>query len=137
MEYTYYIVDAKDSGDEFTIGKTEDLEEALKTARDSWDKMTPHDQRHSDIQVRHYLYDIEDENCTCFDFDTEPWYEWFAVQTDEGDVQGKGSFDFSEADAMASEYPDGHLAVIDIRTGFCEEVLSREWLDDNKRVWEV
>lgn len=71
----YYVTSIKDTGDEFVTIVTEDSAEAIKEAREEWDFLTKYDQGHTTIEVRAYVEDIEDEACTCFDYDTVEWKE--------------------------------------------------------------
>lgn len=71
---TYYIVEVG-RYDEFEIGKTDVEEKAVDMARDRWERMTKHDRKENTIEIRVYKEDIEDEDCTCFDYDTIAWKE--------------------------------------------------------------
>lgn len=52
---------------------TEDREKAIAEARDHWASLTAHDKKRSRVEIRVYAEDIEDEDCTCFDYDTVEW----------------------------------------------------------------
>lgn len=72
----YYVteIDTRDwRDDEFLIGKTEDMDKAIEMARHNWASMCEADRKHNDIEIRVYVEDIEDEDCTCFDYDTIAW----------------------------------------------------------------
>lgn len=135
----YYHIYEIGERDEFLIGTTDDIFEACAMARDAWDRLTPHDQKHNQIEIRHYLYDIEDENCECFDYNiaSEAWYYWFAVLLDEEDCDhGYGSFDWFEALNMADElydqYPSVQIATVDYRDDYCIECESYEDIKRNR-----
>lgn len=68
----YYVIDNKGS-DEFTCGKYAELREAIKAARNEWDKLTANEKKTHDIEVRQYAEDIENENCNNFDYDCFDW----------------------------------------------------------------
>lgn len=70
----YYVISIV-KGDEFTEGKFEDLNEAIKCARDAWDRLTRYDKQYQEIEIRQYEEDIEDENCENFDYNTFEWEE--------------------------------------------------------------
>lgn len=59
----YYVTSIKD-GDEWTVLKTDRLEDARECARE--------EASHKGyiVEIRVYAEDIEDDNCTCFDYDT-------------------------------------------------------------------
>lgn len=139
MKY-YYICEIRDY-DEFVIGTSDDIFEAMKMARDAWDSLSPIEREHRDIQIRHYLHDIEDEDCECFDFDVVPeaWYWWFAVCRDDEDCDhGYGSFDWYEAYSMAADMyannPDTQIVTVDYRDDYCVDV---ERFEDIKRNMEM
>ena len=132
MKY-YYIIDNK-GDDEFTIGATDDIFEAQKIARDRWDSMTAYDQKHSTVEIRHYTHDIEDEDCTCFDYDIAPeaWYYWYAVlMDDEDNDHGCGSHDWHEAVEMAKRTGAKYIATVDYRDDFCIDVEPVQEILDN------
>ena len=55
--------------DEFVVLVTEDKEEAIKAAKDE-QYINERDGNNATIEIRVYVEDIEDEDCTCFDYDT-------------------------------------------------------------------
>jgi len=67
---TYYVTD-KDTRttDEWVVLKTKNLPEAIQAAREE-QYLVERDKRHSLIEIRLYLEDVEDDECTCFDYDT-------------------------------------------------------------------
>lgn len=74
----FYVteIDTRDwRDDEFLTGKTEDADEAIEMARHNWAIMCEADRKHSDIEIRVYVEDIENEDCTCFDYNTIAWRE--------------------------------------------------------------
>lgn len=72
----YYITEiSKKGGDEFVLTKAATAEEAIEKARDWWATMCKADQEANDIEIRVYVEDIEDEDCTCFDYNTIAWRE--------------------------------------------------------------
>lgn len=138
MKY-YYIYEIRDY-DEFVVGTTDDVFEAMQMARDAWDSLSPLERQHRSIQIRHYHHDIEDENCKCFDFDEAPeaWYWWYAVCEDEDDYDhGYGSFSWYEAYEMAAEmyeeHPNTQIVTVDYRDDYCVDV---ERFEDVKRSME-
>lgn len=68
----YYVIDNKGC-DEFTCGKYAELSDAIKAARNEWDKLTTNEKKTHDIEVRQYAEDIEDEECNNFDYDCFDW----------------------------------------------------------------
>ena len=70
MKYEYYVgaVNTK-SGDEWKILKTNEKEEAIKTAKKE-DFVNRRDGNGNTIEIRIYEEDIESEDCECFDYDT-------------------------------------------------------------------
>ena len=124
----YYRIYQIKNDDEFLIGTTDDIFEAQGIARAFWDHLTHQEQRYNEIEIRHYLYDIEDENCGCYDYDIAPeaWYYWYAVVEDEDDYDhGYGSFDWYEAYNMASDmyklHPNARIVTVDYRDDYCIE----------------
>ena len=70
MKYEYYVVAVNTkSGDEWNILKTNDKEEAIKTAKKE-DFVNRRDCNGNTIEIRMYEEDIESEDCECFDYDT-------------------------------------------------------------------
>jgi hypothetical protein len=70
MKYEYYVVAVSTkSGDEWNILKTNDKEEAIKTAKKE-DFANRRDGNGKTIEIRMYEEDIESEDCECFDYDT-------------------------------------------------------------------
>ena len=70
MKYEYYVVAVNTkSGDEWNILKTNDKEEAIKTAKKE-DFVNRRDGNGNTIEIRMYEEDIESEDCECFDYDT-------------------------------------------------------------------
>lgn len=68
----YYVTktyNRKGFEDEFIVLVTEDKEEAIKTAKDE-QYINERDGNNETIEIRVYVEDIEDEDCTCFDYDT-------------------------------------------------------------------
>lgn len=72
MKKLYYVIDCG-KNDEWTIGKYESKEEAIKAARTEWDKLTANEKKTHDIEVRQYVEDIENEDCDNFDYDLIDW----------------------------------------------------------------
>lgn len=69
-KYEYYVVAVNTkSGDEWNILKTNDKEEAIKTAKKE-DFVNRRDGNGNTIEIRMYEEDIESEDCECFDYDT-------------------------------------------------------------------
>ena len=73
MKKLYYVIDSG-KNDEWTIGKFESKEEAIKEARSHWDHMSDYDKKESRVEVRDYAEDIEAEDCNNFDYDVV--YSW-------------------------------------------------------------
>ena len=70
MKYEYYVVAVNTkSCDEWNILKTNDKEEAIKTAKKE-DFVNRRDGNGNTIEIRMYEEDIESEDCECFDYDT-------------------------------------------------------------------
>ena len=70
MKYEYYVVAVNTkSGDEWNILKTNDKEEAIKTAKKE-DFVNRRDGNGNTIEIRMYEEDIESEDCESFDYDT-------------------------------------------------------------------
>ena len=70
MKYEYYVVAVNTkSGDEWNILKTNDKDEAIKTAKKD-DFVNRRDGNGNTIEIRMYEEDIESEDCECFDYDT-------------------------------------------------------------------
>ena len=70
MKYEYYVVAVNTkSGDEWNILKTNDKEEAIKTAKKEV-FVNRRDGNGNTIEIRMYEEDIESEDCECFDYDT-------------------------------------------------------------------
>ena len=70
MKYEYYVVAVNTkSGDEWNILKTNEKEEAIKTAKKE-DFVNRRDGNGNTIEIRMYEEDIESEDCECFDYDT-------------------------------------------------------------------
>lgn len=69
----YYVTLASNlpgHGDETILLKTDDLEEAIRRAKDE-SYYIERDKRKGDIvEIRLYTCDIEDEDCSCFDYNT-------------------------------------------------------------------
>ena len=70
----YVVTRVKDN--EFTEGRFEYLTDAINCARTEWDKLTSREKDTHEIEVRQYEEDIEDENCTNFDYNTFEWILW-------------------------------------------------------------
>lgn len=68
MNKKYYVTLSSEC-DEFELLKTENREEAIKRAQDE-EYYIQRDRRSDRVEVRVYKEDIEDEDCTCFDYDT-------------------------------------------------------------------
>lgn len=68
----YYVIDNKGC-DEFTCGKYAELSDAIKAARTEWDKLTANEKKTHDIEVRQYAEDIENEDCSNFEYDCFNW----------------------------------------------------------------
>ena len=70
MKYEYYVVAVNTkSCDQCNILKTNDKEEAIKTAKKE-DFVNRRDGNGNTIEIRMYEEDIESEDCECFDYDT-------------------------------------------------------------------
>lgn len=69
LQSTFYVMDCDDNGNEWTIMKTMNKLEAIKRARDERYIHT-RDRIDNNIEIRIYAEDIEDEECSCFDYDT-------------------------------------------------------------------
>lgn len=67
--YVMSISNKRGFEDEFTVLVTEDKEEAIKEARDE-QYIEDKDHNGNTIEIRVYDEDIEDEDCTCFDYNT-------------------------------------------------------------------
>lgn len=104
----YYVTEIK-GYDEFVLLKTEDLGEAIEFARD----MDYRKDKGSIVEIRVYKEDIEDENCTNFDYELIEYRVWYAVQENSTDAWDKGTFDEKEAIEMLREQGRGLIAVID------------------------
>lgn len=72
MKKLYYVIDCG-KNDEWTIGKYESKEEAIKAARNEWDRLTTSEKKTHDIEVRQYAEDIENEECNNFEYDCFDW----------------------------------------------------------------
>ena len=66
---TYYVIDVKENGDEFTVLVTKDEAIAISEARNQ-DYINKRDGNKGHVEIRVYVEDIEDEDCLCFDHDT-------------------------------------------------------------------
>lgn len=66
---TYYVIDVKENGDEFTVLVTEDEAIAISEARNQ-DYINKRDGNKGHVEIRVYVEDIEDEDCFCFDHNT-------------------------------------------------------------------
>lgn len=117
----YYRIYSEDDVDEVMIGSTNDLDEAFKIARDAWDSMTPHDKRRNTVRVLHFCYDVDDEDCTCFDYDTYEWFRKYSAYKGIDDVEPLETFDWYEAYDAVSDYSEGFIEAEDYRTGCCLE----------------
>ena len=71
----YYVTSVRKGYDEYVSLVTEDKEEAINEARGEWELLCDADRKVFTIEVRVYVEDIEDESCTCFDYDTVEWKE--------------------------------------------------------------
>lgn len=106
----YYITSRK-GDDEFTLGTTENKDEAIKLAREEWRGMNYSDRKNNEITVRQYVNDIEDEDCENFDYNTTPWQIWTADRETGTLIDHFGTY--SEAESAIEEYEeidreDGH-----------------------------
>lgn len=99
----YYIIDRK-GDDEFTLGTTEDRDEAVKMARDEWRYMNDYDKRHNKIEVRIYEEDIEREDCQNFDYNTIPWQIWTAERATDTLIDQFGTY--AEAEHAIEGYEE-------------------------------
>lgn len=65
----YYVTSIKNNGfeEEFEILVTEDKEAAVKAAK-AEQHINERDNNGCTIEIRVYAEDIEDEDCTCFDY---------------------------------------------------------------------
>ena len=137
-DYRVYVAD---DVDEVMIGNTNDLDEACAMARDAWDKMTKYDKSRNEVRVLKYLYDIDDEDCTCFDSDSYDWFIWYAVTVGDDNDHGMGSFDWNEAYSMACELaendPDSEIRIctVDYRDDYCIEEESLEDIKGYMNEW--
>lgn len=108
----YATVQIRDNGDEFE-SYFETREEAVMQARGEWELLCNYDRKHNTIEVREYVEDVRDDDCTCFDYDTIEWRLWYAVEIDHEDADwGTGSYDLEEAKKMAEEMGAVYIAVI-------------------------
>lgn len=71
----YYVTSVRKGYDEYVSLVTEDKEEAINEAIGEWELLCDADRKVFTIEVRAYVEDIEDESCTCFDYDTVEWKE--------------------------------------------------------------
>lgn len=127
----YYRIYQIKNGDEFLLGETDDIFEAMEIARSRWDYFSKWERKKNELEIRHYLNDPEDEECIGSDYEVSPeaWYYWYAVLTDEDDCDhGYGSHDWHEAYNMAVDllgvYPNAMIATVDYRDDFCIDVES-------------
>lgn len=67
---TKYYVTLIKNYDEFDLLKTTDLEEAIKRAEYEVFFIERDCRKNEEVEIRVYANDIEDEDCTCFDYDT-------------------------------------------------------------------
>lgn len=68
----YYVTELNPKGlveEEYTLLVTKNIYEAQKAARDEA-YINERDKTGEKVEIRVYVNDIEDENCTCFDYDT-------------------------------------------------------------------
>lgn len=66
----YYVtLTGKGSDDEFVLLKTEDEAAAVKRAKDEIYYIERDRRKGDKVEVRIYKEDIEDDDCTCFDYD--------------------------------------------------------------------
>lgn len=68
----YYVVESR-KNDEWTVAECESREEAVKSARFEWGKLTRKERENTTVEIRQYENDIESEDCTNFDYDTIAW----------------------------------------------------------------
>lgn len=68
----YYVVESR-KGDEWILDKTESLSDAIKFARFEWGNLTRKERGNTTVEIRQYEDDIENEDCTNFDYDTFDW----------------------------------------------------------------
>lgn len=71
----FYVV-SRVQDNEFTEGSFQNLTAAINCARSEWNKLTEREKDTHEIEVRQYEEDIEDENCTNFDYDIFEWILW-------------------------------------------------------------
>lgn len=73
MKYAVYaMTQIRDNGDEYEMffGTKE---EAIDQARSEWELLCDYDRRHNTLEVRAYVEDVRDDECSCFDYDTIEW----------------------------------------------------------------
>ena len=135
---SYRVYEANDV-DEILVGESNDIEEAFEIARERWNSLTAHDQKRTSIRVIKFLHDIDNEDCSCFYYNSYEWYRWYAVRLDEDDYDhGYGSFNWYEAYAMAGEYfpehPEVRIVTVDCRDDYC---IEEELYEDAKEYMET
>ena len=72
MKKYYYVVEAR-KGDEWVLNKTESLADAIKSARFEYGNLTKKEKGNTTVEIRQYEDDIENEDCTNFDYDLIEW----------------------------------------------------------------
>lgn len=118
----YYVIHTK-GDDEFTVAKMDDKENAVKAAREFWSTLTTGDRKKSIVEVRDYIEDVEDEDCTCFDYDTIPWQIWTAcretgalIEQCDNYVQAERLIDeYEETDKLDDEYEPDFYEIVNER----------------------
>lgn len=75
MDTIYYVTEISNQyGDEDVGLKTTDKEKAIEYARGTWDLWSrTGDAKRNSIEIRVYVEDVEDEDCTCWDYSTIDW----------------------------------------------------------------
>ena len=71
MKDTYYVAIISANGVDETEEKYTNLADARKRAQDEL-YYIQRDKRKDSVELRQYTHDIEDDNCTCFDYDLIP-----------------------------------------------------------------
>ena len=71
MKKTYYVtLIGEKTDDECILLKTTDIEEAKKRAKEEVYYIKRDKRKGNRIEIRLYRFDIENEYCECFDYDT-------------------------------------------------------------------
>lgn len=78
METIFYVTETTNrpgsSNDEYVGLKTTDKDKAIEYAQHTWDLWSrTGDAKWNTIEIRVYVEDVEDEDCSCWDYDTVAW----------------------------------------------------------------